>query len=209
MENNGKGIFYGVIGVATLIVAIIGATFAYFTATANDTSTIQGNAATVSLGLSVTKISNGNKGLVPQKEATLSSAMKGKDNTANSGNDMCIDGNDNTVCQVYKITVNNTGTGDAKLKGTLDLNKGSITNLKWALVDGETLESAPALDGSAKLDNVIVESLTLSGSGTQDYYVIVWIDETGSPQGDTGEFTGTVSFNNAGGGEGVTSTFVS
>ena len=32
MENNGRGIFYGVIGVATLIVAIIGATFAYFTA---------------------------------------------------------------------------------------------------------------------------------------------------------------------------------
>ena len=209
MENNGKGIFYGVIGVATLIVAIIGATFAYFTATANNTSMIQGNAATVSLGLSVTKISNGNKGLVPQLEGTLSAAMKGKDNTANSGNDMCIDGNDNTVCQVYKITVNNTGTGDAKLKGTLDLNKGSITNLKWALVDGETLESAPALDGSAKLDNVIVESLTLSGSGTEDYYVIIWIDETGASQGDTGSFTGTVTFNNAGGGEGVTSTFVS
>lgn len=34
-KNNGKGIFYGVIAVATLIVAIIGATFAYFTAAAN------------------------------------------------------------------------------------------------------------------------------------------------------------------------------
>ena len=33
MENkNGQGIFYGVIGVATLVVAIIGATFAYFSA---------------------------------------------------------------------------------------------------------------------------------------------------------------------------------
>ena len=31
MDNNknGRGIFYGVIGVATLVVAIIGATFAY------------------------------------------------------------------------------------------------------------------------------------------------------------------------------------
>jgi len=35
MENNkGRGIFYGVIGVATLVVAIIGATFAYFSAQA-------------------------------------------------------------------------------------------------------------------------------------------------------------------------------
>ena len=147
--------------------------------------------------------------MVPQLEETLSAAMKGKDNTANSGNDMCIDGNDNTVCQVYKITVNNTGTGDAILKGTLDLNKGSITNLKWALVDGDTIDSAPALDGSAKEDNVIVESVTVGGSGTEDYYVIIWIDETGASQGDTGSFTGTVTFNNAGGGEGVTSTFVS
>ena len=31
-RNNGRGIFYGVIGVATLVVAIVGATFAYFTA---------------------------------------------------------------------------------------------------------------------------------------------------------------------------------
>ena len=32
-NNNGKGIFLGVVSVATLIVAIIGATFAYFSAT--------------------------------------------------------------------------------------------------------------------------------------------------------------------------------
>lgn len=37
-RNNGKGIFYGVIAVATLIVAIIGATFAYFTAQASSTN---------------------------------------------------------------------------------------------------------------------------------------------------------------------------
>ena len=42
-KNNGRGIFYGVIGVATLVVAIIGATFAYFTATGTDNGTITGN----------------------------------------------------------------------------------------------------------------------------------------------------------------------
>ena len=36
MDNkNGQGIFYGVIGVATLVVAIVGATFSFFSATAN------------------------------------------------------------------------------------------------------------------------------------------------------------------------------
>ena len=37
-KNNGKGVFYGVIAVATLIVAIIGATFAYFTASASSSN---------------------------------------------------------------------------------------------------------------------------------------------------------------------------
>lgn len=36
-NRKGPGIFYAVIGVATLVVAIIGATFAYFTATGSTT----------------------------------------------------------------------------------------------------------------------------------------------------------------------------
>ena len=47
-KNNGKGVFYGVIAVATLIVAIIGATFAYFTASANSSAdALQATAAHV------------------------------------------------------------------------------------------------------------------------------------------------------------------
>ena len=60
MENNGKGIFYGVIGVATLIVAIIGATFAYFSATVSGNgSDITGTTLNVSgtaLSLEVNKV---------------------------------------------------------------------------------------------------------------------------------------------------------
>ena len=202
MENNGKGIFYGVIGVATLIVAIIGATFAYFTATASNTSTIAGNAASVGLSLSVEKVSNGDKGLVPQLETSLSAAMKGIDG-AGTGVDSCIDANGNTVCQVYKITVGNTGTAEAKLTGTLDLTKGSVTNLKWATVTG--WGSNPAAQG-AKVDNKLVENVTISGSGSKEYYVVIWIQETNDAQEDSGGFSGTVAFN-AADGSGVSSTF--
>ena len=191
MENDGKGIFYGVIGVATLIVAIIGATFAYFTAKANDTSTIQGNAATVSLGLSVEKVSHGEKGLVPQLE------------TAGTGEDSCVDANGNTVCQVYKITVTNSGTGDAKLNGTLALEKGDVANLKWATVTGWGTD--PVAQG-AKGDNNIDTNVTVTGGGNKEYYVVIWIEELTTAQDDTGNFTGTVTFN-AADGQGVTSTF--
>ena len=40
-NNNGRGIFYGVIGVATLVVAIIGATFAYFSANISSDNQVQ------------------------------------------------------------------------------------------------------------------------------------------------------------------------
>lgn len=202
MENNGKGIFYGVIGVATLIVAIIGATFAYFTATASNETTIQGNAASVGLKLDIVHVSTAaNKGLVPQKEAALSSAMKGVDSTAGA-DDACVDANGNTVCQVYKITVQNTGTAEAKLNGTLDLTKNSVTNLKWAIVsdfDSNPTTSTPS--GSS-----LGESVTLGASASQEYYVVIWINETDAPQEDSGNFTGTVAFN-AADGSGVTSTF--
>ena len=203
MENNGKGIFYGVIGVATLIVAIIGATFAYFTATADDTNTIQGNAASVGLNLTVEKVSDGEGGLVPQLETALSSAMKGVDTTANAGDDSCIDANGNTVCQVYKINVQNTGTAEAKLNGTLTLASGNVKNLKWAIVSDWTTNPTA---GGAKGDSSLASGVKISGSGSQEYYVVIWINETAAAQDDSGSFTGTVSFN-AADGSGVTSTF--
>ena len=202
MENNGKGIFYGVIGVATLVVAIIGATFAYFTATASNTSTIAGNAASVGLKLDVVHISTtANKGLVPQKEAALPSAMKGVNSTAGA-DDACVDANGNTVCQVYKITVQNTGTAESKLNGTLDLAKGSITNLKWAIVNN--FDSDPTTQSPS--GNSLGASVTLGASASQEYYVVIWIQETNAAQEDTGGFSGTVAFN-AADGSGVTSTF--
>ena len=202
MENNGKGIFYGVIGVATLVVAIIGATFAYFTATASNSTTIAGNAASVGLKLDVVHVSTAaNKGLVPQKEAALPAAMKGVNSTAGA-DDACVDANGNTVCQVYKITVQNTGTAESKLNGTLDLTKGSITNLKWAIVNN--FASDPTTQTPS--GNSLGASVTLGASASQEYYVVIWIDETGAPQEDSGSFTGTVSFN-AADGSGVTSTF--
>ena len=56
-ENNrkGTGVFYAVVGVATLVVAIIGATFAYFSAQASTgAEDIKGQTLDISTGFSVT-----------------------------------------------------------------------------------------------------------------------------------------------------------
>lgn len=155
-KNNGKGIFYGVIGVATLIVAIIGATFAYFTATQSaGNNVITGNAATVSFGLAVEKVVKPDEekgGLIPMTDGMVEKAVT---NASKKG--ACVDDTDAAVCQIYKITISNTGSAALFLDGYVNLTGGAAsgattapTSMRWAQVfstDGTTyaLTGTPAL----------------------------------------------------------------
>ena len=212
METNGKGIFYGVIGVATLIVAIIGATFAFFSAQNEDTDTVRGTAASASLALTVEKLTEittstvepeGGEGepttttttnygvMVPQLDAHINDAVAGTDGNS------CIDANGNVACQVYKITVKNEGTATAKLAGSITLaaeGAGAITNLKWAVKASEADEfgegnyavsttGANGVEGNDTLgETSLATDLQLEPEAEEDYYVVVWISEIGDPQ---------------------------
>jgi len=121
-KRNLSNIFYGVIGVATLMVAVIGATFAYFTATAAN-NVISGNMATVDFDLSVAKVTNVDVtkgGMIPMSNNMVEQAVSGASNKG-----ICLDDNGNAVCQVYKITVNNTGTVGMFVDGYVTLTGGS------------------------------------------------------------------------------------
>ena len=163
-NNNGRGIFYGVIGVATLVVAIIGATFAYFTATATNNNTITGNAATISFTLNVKKVTKADAelgGMIPMSNSMVETAVHGTypgatggatktDTGATTGHysssNICTDDNGNAVCQVYKITVQNTGSASMFIDGYVSLTGGSgdpedngktaqnKTTMRWAQV---------------------------------------------------------------------------
>ena len=132
-KNNGRGIFYGVIGVATLVVAIIGATFAYFTATATNSTNITGNMATVSFGLDVRKVTKADEtkgGMIPMSNTMVEAAVHGtNDSTPKKDTDseqqICVDDNGNAVCQIYKIAVSNNGTAGMFLDGYVSLTGGS------------------------------------------------------------------------------------
>ena len=144
-KNNGRGIFYGVIGVATLVVAIIGATFAYFTATASaGANEITGNMATITFDLAVQKVTHIDEtkgGMIPMSNSMIEPAVldTGTGNAAQT----CVDDNGNAVCQIYKITVTNTGSASLFLDGFVTLNGGSgtatddassPTTMRWAQV---------------------------------------------------------------------------
>lgn len=214
MENrNGQGIFYGVIGVATLVVAIIGATFAYFSAAGNtDSTTITGTTGSGGgLSLTVTDLTTTATGaLVPQKATALQSALTG------TGGKSCVDGNGNTVCKVYSIVVGNTGTSSVATTGTLNLSAGTAnTNMHWALLDSQTAVPTGGVTAKAAGSAQSIANPTLDPAGgtapSKTYYVVVWLEETDAQQdaNDAGQsFTGTVTFEGAGSGQ-VTSTFTS
>ena len=167
-NNNGKGIFYGVIGVATLIVAIIGATFAYFTATTASGQYLTGTAATASLEVKVQRLTGYSAGegaesaaaakyvMVPQLDKGLSQAVRGSNVTENTP---CIDANGSLVCSIYKILVHNTGSAAIDVSGSIafytsakdaltvnaedntpvvDSPDSKFNHLKWARMDDPT-----------------------------------------------------------------------
>ena len=204
-ENNrkGPGIFYAVVGVATLVVAIIGATFAYFTATTNVTGdTIEGNTATASnASVTVTKVNptTGTK-MVPLLDGT-SAAASNEDRRATALSNNCIDKNGYIACQVYKVTVKNEGaSGSDDLNITTNLKitpDEGLTNMRW-----QKIESATTLGDGQIVTNVTAETPiksteVLAAQGTAEYYVMIWLSDTGVDQPlETGKhFSGAVTAN--------------
>lgn len=200
-ENNrkGPGIFYAVVGVATLVVAIVGATFAFFTATADDVDdVIKGQTTTAaSVSLAVEQVSPASENLkadsgrmVPLLESV------GIQTALTKG---CVDANGYVACQVYKITVTNGSASEAVLSTTsLKLDATNVTDLRWqVLSDATTLADDSSAVSTHTTASDVAAKETINVGTPAVYYVAVWMHDSGSEQNaQAGKgFTGTVSAN--------------
>lgn len=124
MENKGRGIFYGVIGVATLLVTIIGATFAYFSASINTAPNAISTAST-ELTLGIQPVVDGLKNdLIPVDETLEYFAS-----TNYVGTTKCKDDNGNNMCSVFEFTVSNPSETTAqRIYGTLNVQTNTFPN---------------------------------------------------------------------------------
>ena len=164
-----RNIMYGVVGVLTLMLSIVGATFAYFTATASNNATIKGNAATVTFSVDVTKMTQVDVklgGLIPMSNNMMEQALT--KNASTKG--VCVDDNGNAVCQVYKITVVNTGTSSMFVDGYVTLTNGSGTPADYTSVNGNatSMRWAQAFCSTeTKVDGKdVVTACTTAGNST-------------------------------------------
>ena len=129
MENkNGNGLFLGIVSVATLIVAIIGATFAYFSAnTQSAENAVEVGAYEYNLSLSMNQIYPENvspKGLIPLLPDAEIEGAEAPNNinllyALNVAKKKCIDDNGMQVCALYQVLITNQATNPVTLKGQI------------------------------------------------------------------------------------------
>ena len=130
MENSkGRGIFLGVVSVATLIVAIIGATFAWFSASVGSgKNDVNLTAYQFDAELTVDRVfptaENASKKIIPfVPDKVLNEGLENETNNMNyalnEATDKCVDSSGYLVCSLYKITVTNNGSDAIELDGTV------------------------------------------------------------------------------------------
>ena len=229
MENkNGQGIFYGVIGVATLVVAIIGATFAYFSASVSAGNngeitgqTLGGTEGGV-LSLTVEKIvfsstTASSLDLVPTN-ITTSNAQTAVTNKCEAA----VGGGDTTVytgCHLYRIVVEagsdiqsavlklDTFTPTAKVAGDWNYSLWKSTDAKTATTYtlGNNVAAATGTGAVASAQAKTVDTTALTKATPIVYYMLVYVADDNAVQNDggdndaTGSYTGTFTLEAAGG----------
>lgn len=212
-NNDFKGIAFISVGILTIVVAIAGATYAWFAVSATNNNVVSGESGYTAsaLTLTVTHSTNssvGTKKLIPQKDTAIQKAVTGA-----SGKGACVDANGNAICKVYTITVKNNTTTQYYVDGTFTLKADSMPNLKWTKGTSATAGfPSPTGTYNTKANTGLVSDVVLAGGASASYYVVVWISEANAAQTDSGTFTGTVTFtgsNAAGSSTGITSTITS
>ena len=216
MERDDKrGIFFGVIGVLTLIVAIIGASLAYFSINArSEDDAVIVQAATVQIVYEDGDQVAINNIIPTSKEVALETVRRAGEE--DSTYEMCIDDNNRTVCGVYDFTLTNSGDRSidvtARIVPTVvetpegeENTTRQFKNLKYVVYNitnatsvydngTQVNEGTFSYDGEFKIvtDD---KKLTLPGNSvTQKYRLFVWLNETKGPQDDEqgAVFKGTV-----------------
>jgi len=184
MENNNK-VLLTVIGAATLLVAVVGATFAYFSATdAADTREVTTGTSTIGMEASTDKVDN-------IKPTTFDIA------TADENDD------------VEKFTLTMTGTTATSGFYTISMEKptieigeiegdsGDLSDIRYAVYQGSEkkaegdFEDATFTDGKVTLvSNVAYSAGALSGA----YTVYVWVENENAEQNNLQNLTFTIKF---------------
>ena len=225
MDNNkSRGIFLGVLSVATLIVSIIGATFAWFVASASGTTgAAQAGAANVANTLTLSEVVDDRQNMIPVTETIMKSSYKRTEAATGTGTGRCegySEAGGNTVynlCSIYEFTVSNSASIAQTIYASLTANTNTFTNLKYCIFEGVAGTSdtekvaCKNMPAAKNTDNNIFSEIIPAKNdttpGTHTYTLVMYINEAEGDQtgADSGKaFTGTISITSADGSKNMT-----
>ena len=152
MENSkGRGIFLGVVSVATLIVAIIGATFAWFSASVSSgENDVNLTAYQFDADLTVERVfpteENASRKIIPfVPDKVLREGQGDQTNNMNyalnEATNKCVDSSGYLVCSLYKITVTNNGSNAIELDGSVTTMETTATETGTTLTANGDLKA--------------------------------------------------------------------
>ena len=231
-ERKGTGVFLGVVAVATLIVAIIGATFAYFSiSAASNNDAVNLTAYEFNASLSVSQLYPTSAGsLVPLNPTATVTGATGTYTTnllyaINTATNRCIDTQGFQVCAVYTVQFTNNGSQNLSFTGVLktvantaststgrtgaqpfqDLMYQALTGSENSLTtDGTAVAIDPDVD-----DTVNIGTLTVNAGQTVTKYIAIYLNENGDQSDQMGAtFNGQLIYTSTNGtGSQLTGTF--
>lgn len=192
-----------------IIFTIIGATFAYFAASANASgNAIGGTSYTFDMSLDVTFIRSGD--LVPTADNLIATSL--------AGNYKCVDQRNYGLCSLYKLRFTNNSSAETLVGYLKTVNTTYTTsNLRYRLYDdsynsvsdiGTVSITANAMNYFKSGANNV--SVTIPANSTKDYYLVIWLHDIGENQleDQNKSYTGSITFTSQNGGT-VSSSFTS
>ena len=221
MDNNkSRGIFLGVLSVATLIVSIIGATFAYFVASASgNTDKVQAGAANVAGTLTLSETVDYRQNMIPVTETIMKTSYKRTDKATGTGTGRCEGysaAGGNTVynlCSIYQFTVSNTASIAQTIYASLTANTNTFTNLKYCIFEGAagtsdtTKVACRDMPTAGTTDSNIFSEVIQATTGTHTYTLVMYNNESTEDQtsANSGKaVTETISITSADGSNNMT-----
>ena len=187
MENNrkGNGIFLGIVSVSTLVVAIIGATFAFFSAsTQSEEDAVNLQAYEFSLSMTVSPVfPEGASKIIPlsvrEDDLVGDTGMNKLEYALNSTGraySECIDDNGLQVCALYKVEIRNNNTNPITLGGKIrtvtntpgeGTDRTAFTNLTYQSSASDSLDPKTNHDMVLLGEGDTIPDTTLTAVGTK------------------------------------------
>lgn len=175
-----KKILITIFAVVVICIVIFGTTYA-FLLVSNSSGGIAGKTESFEVDLNVTDVYKASK-MVPLEDNLVVSAIKKSSNK-------CIDSKGYEVCSLYNLTLTNDGNNEI-LNGYVKTSSSTYEtdNLKYQIYDtnynaiSDVMTISRTKDEMVYFDNSGTRVSVNLGNTTTNYYLVVWLTETGSTQ---------------------------